>query len=331
MSVPVIAFFNNKGGVGKTSLVYHVASMLAELDFRVVAADMDPQGNLSTAFLGEEKIENLTAQNQFFSVRNSIDPIFNMTGKQRPTQTISLADNLALLPADIYLANVEDVLSDAWLKCLNGSEYAFQVTQAIPLAIQDAARVHDADVVLVDMGPNVGSLNRAVLLATSSVVVPVAADLYSIQGLRVIGNKLSEWRSEWRERIDRRVMNNLQLPKLLMNPIGYVVTHHIGIFRRQIRAEYQWLSRLPETYRTAVLHEVDGGCPNVEDDPNCIGIVKHFRSLMSMALEVNKPIFKLRPGDGAIGAHISTVQDAYKDFKKLALTIAERAQINQTK
>jgi deoxyhypusine synthase len=49
---------------------------------------------------------------------------------------------------------------------------------------------------------------------------------------------------------------------------------------------------------------------------------------MAMALEANKPIFKLKPGDGAIGAHVSTVRDAYQDFKKLSLDILERANIS---
>ena len=48
MSVPVIAFFNNKGGVGKTSLVYHLSWMFADRGTRVIAADLDPQGNASS-------------------------------------------------------------------------------------------------------------------------------------------------------------------------------------------------------------------------------------------------------------------------------------------
>ena len=54
-----IAFFNNKGGVGKTTLVYHIAWMLAELGQRVLAADLDPQANLSSMFLEEERLEEL--------------------------------------------------------------------------------------------------------------------------------------------------------------------------------------------------------------------------------------------------------------------------------
>ena len=52
---PVITFFNNKGGVGKTTLVYHVAWMLADRGYRVVAADLDPQANLTAAFLDDEE------------------------------------------------------------------------------------------------------------------------------------------------------------------------------------------------------------------------------------------------------------------------------------
>jgi cellulose biosynthesis protein BcsQ len=225
MSVPVIAFFNNKGGVGKTSLVYHVSSMLADLDYRVVAADMDPQGNLSAAFLSEGKIEVLAAQEKFYTIRNSIDPVLHGTGALRPTELISVSDNLSLLPADIYLADVEDALSNAWLKCLDRNEHAIRVTGSISLAIHDAVRAHNADVVLMDMGPNIGSLNRAVLLAATSVVIPVAADLYSIQGLRVIGHKLREWSSDWRERLEKLSQNECQLETAKMTPIGYVVTH----------------------------------------------------------------------------------------------------------
>lgn len=50
LAIPVIAFFNNKGGVGKTSLVYHIAWMLSELGWNVLAADLNPQANLTGAF-----------------------------------------------------------------------------------------------------------------------------------------------------------------------------------------------------------------------------------------------------------------------------------------
>ncbi len=51
MKIPVIAFFNNKGGVGKTTIVYHLAWMFADQNLKVIAADLDPQSNLTAAFL----------------------------------------------------------------------------------------------------------------------------------------------------------------------------------------------------------------------------------------------------------------------------------------
>jgi cellulose biosynthesis protein BcsQ len=59
MTVPVLTFFNNKGGVGKTSLAYHLAWMLSDVGYRVLACDLDPQANLTAAFLDEERLETL--------------------------------------------------------------------------------------------------------------------------------------------------------------------------------------------------------------------------------------------------------------------------------
>ena len=54
--------FVNKGGVGKTTLVYHIAWMMKELGKKVLAADLDPQANLSSMFLDEERLETLWAE-----------------------------------------------------------------------------------------------------------------------------------------------------------------------------------------------------------------------------------------------------------------------------
>ena len=62
MSVPVLTFFNNKGGVGKTSLVYHLTWMLSIIGERVLACDLDPQANLTSSFLGEQELESLWSE-----------------------------------------------------------------------------------------------------------------------------------------------------------------------------------------------------------------------------------------------------------------------------
>ena len=69
-----IAFFNNKGGVGKTSLVYHLAWMFSEMGHRVIAADFDPQANLSSMFLNESRLEQLWSGKEGKTVDSDIDP-----------------------------------------------------------------------------------------------------------------------------------------------------------------------------------------------------------------------------------------------------------------
>ena len=59
-----VAFFNNKGGVGKTTLVYHLAWMLSQLGKRVLVVDLDPQANLTSMFLAEEELEHIWSIDQ---------------------------------------------------------------------------------------------------------------------------------------------------------------------------------------------------------------------------------------------------------------------------
>ena len=78
-----IAFFNNKGGVGKTTLVYHLAWMYAELGLSVVAADLDPQANLSAVFLDADRLEQLWPDGDHpDSILGAVSPILSSPWKK---------------------------------------------------------------------------------------------------------------------------------------------------------------------------------------------------------------------------------------------------------
>lgn len=163
MTTPVIAFFNNKGGVGKTSLVYHLAWMMADQGHRVVAADLDPQANLTSAFLDETRIEQLWAEaDGRATVWGAIQPFQDRTGPLGTAPLVTTSDTrLALLPGDLQLATFEDNLSTEWPRCLEGRADAFAVMSTFWRLTQSAADQHDAEVVLVDVGPSLGAINRA--------------------------------------------------------------------------------------------------------------------------------------------------------------------------
>ena len=69
--------------------------------------------------------------------------------------------------------------------------------------MQQAGEKHGADVILIDLGPNLGAINRAALIASDFVVIPLGPDLFSLQGLRNLGPALRRWREGWTERLEQ--------------------------------------------------------------------------------------------------------------------------------
>ena len=118
----IISFFNNKGGVGKTSLVYHLAWMFAERGLKVLAADLDPQANLTGIALSEEALENLFACEPRPTVFTAIAPIKRGVGDLSSVAPIKLASKLRLLLGDLALSEFEDDLSQNWPRCLDRDE-----------------------------------------------------------------------------------------------------------------------------------------------------------------------------------------------------------------
>ncbi|MEB3357999.1 MAG: AAA family ATPase [Synechococcales bacterium] len=335
MTAPIIAFFNNKGGVGKTSLVYHLAWMYSDLGLRVVAADLDPQANLTSAFLDEDRLEELWELDERpNTIYRCVKPLLRGIGDIANPDLEEIEPDLALLIGDLQLSGFEDELSSQWPDCLDRKERAFRVISAFWRLLNQTAIAHQADVVLVDLAPNLGAINRAALIAADYMVVPLSPDLFSLQGLKNLGPTVWRWRQEWQERIPKNPAADLMLPKGQMQPIGYVILQHGIRFDRPVKAFQRWIEKIPETYTKNVLEQ-----PAAEDepsadpeqifstpaiDPSCLALLKHYQSLMPMAQEAHKPIFHLKPADGAIGAHVAAVKNVYWDFKDLAQKIAER-------
>jgi len=324
-----IALFNNKGGVGKTSLVYHLAWMYADLGVSVVAADLDPQANLTSMFVDEERLEGLWNEGQQpRTVYGAIQPLLDGTGDITPPHVQHVSEHIGLLVGDLTLSAFEDELSSQWPRSIGGEIRAFRVLSAFWRIIEQAASMRDAELVLIDVGPNLGALNRAVLINAQHVVIPLAPDLYSLQGLKNLGPTLRRWKGEWAERHARNPVADLSLPAGEMKPAGYVVMQHAVRLDRPVKAYDRWMARIPGVYRESVLDEDATKSPvKVVDDSHCLSALKHYRSLMPLAQEARKPMFFLKPADGAIGGHAQAVSECYKDFCELARGIARKCRM----
>lgn len=161
-------------------------------------------------------------------------------------------------------------------------------------------------------------------LSTDHVVIPLAPDLFSLQGLRNLGPTLREWRKGWMRRLDDAPDGLDGLPQGTMNPAGYVLLQHGVRLNKPVKAYDKWISRIPGEFHRSILGQGDTPL-TVKDDPSCLGLLKNYHSLVPLAQDARKPIFALTHADGAFGGHLTAARESYTDFKALALRVIDAA------
>ena len=325
-----VAFFNNKGGVGSTSLVYHLAWMFADRGCSVLAVDLDPRADLTAMFLDEAQLEQLWEGGADQTIYEALLPLIGRVGDVSEPLLQRLTGGLHLIPGNLSLSGFEDLLSENWPKCLDGDTSAFRVLSAFHRIVDSAATRCNADIVLLDVGPNLGAINRSALIAASQVVVPLAPDLFSLHGMKNLGPTLRTWRTGWKKSIGALPPDaGINLPSGDMTPVGYVVMQQGIRDSRPVKAYHRWMNRIPHIYREYILDDAAPfEIPPDETDPHRLALLKHYRSLMPMAMDSRKPIFYLKPADGAVGAHVEAVRACYTDFLSLAKIIGGRAGVS---
>lgn len=225
MPVEIITVFNNKGGVGKTTLTFHLAHALAELGHKVLAVDLDPQCNLSIYCLPVNEIQAIwDAENSFIdepgfaSAREALSPAkfkkfcesprtihFTLKPAEEGTgdleelpPPIELNENLHLIPGRLTLHMFEEALARRWSEAFVGQPLAIRTLSEIRRVITKYAEDYGYDYAIVDTSPSLGQLNKTVLSTVDAFLVPCAPDLFSLYGIRNIGNSLNRWTAELR-------------------------------------------------------------------------------------------------------------------------------------
>jgi chromosome partitioning protein len=323
-----IVVFDAAGSTRKIGLVYHLSHMFSRIGCPTIAVDLDPQANLTSAFLDEDQLENLW-DNDRDTILSCVEPILQGTGDIQHPSTIEIANRLWLLAGDLGLSRFEDKLSESWTKGFSSDPAALRTTSSFYRIIQQAAEDTGAVLSLLDVGPNLGAINRAALLSADYLMVPLAADLFSLQGLKNLGPAIRNWKELWGRTRDLASDGiSFPLPQGEVEPAGYIVLQHAVRLDRPVKAYRRWLERIPAVYQESVLGRALSTRVFLSDeDPNCLATLRNYRSLMPMAQDARKPMFDLRPADGAIGSHAQLVQTCYVEFQSLATRIAEKCQL----
>ncbi len=324
-----LAFFNARGGVGKTTLTFNVAHMMTRLGYRVVAADLDPQCDLTAMMLPDEELVDLweRSQDPHRTGASCVGRVLRGDGELRaprllpvPSPASSPAD-LWLLPGDPALVQSEPTLANAWAT-VDGDDRALPRVTSIERLLHAASRTAQADVVIVDVGPGLTALNRAALIACDAVVVPVAPDLFSLQGLRSSGPSLRAWRDEWVALAERLRGRHPDLPVHAMSVLGYVIPRHVARSDRPLEGHRDWIQKIPTAFHEHVIGRPAERETVVQDDVACLARLEHFSSLVPIAQLSRKPLFDLRASEGIGGGQLQSVARARTEFADLSRKIA---------
>ena len=312
-----LVLFNHKGGVGKTTLTVNLAHALVNLGKRVLLVDTDPQCSLSSFFLEEEFLDQLLDESESANgntLWSALQPVSEGTGGLGAIKAVKIKDGLYLAVGDIRLSNYENSLSDSWNQCLSRNRRGYFCTAALSTLVDSLVNKTHADFVFFDAGPNIGPLNRAVLLDCTHFIVPAACDLFSSRALKTLGFALSDWVATW-ERI--REMAPDGSPLLAGNPIllGYV-PQGFRVYRGEMaQSPFSVLSKLESRIVDFVWKPLQSayGLP-AKDRPSKLklGQIKFFGSLVTDAQNQGEPLWRVSGGNADLK------EDARRVFSELA-------------
>lgn len=327
-----VGFFNNKGGVGKTTLLCNMAASLAiKYGKKVLVIDADPQCNASAYLLPEDVIEKLYLWDSYASIDAFFEPVRRGKGYPETLPSIVQSERFCvdLIAGDPKLSLREDLLATDWLSTKNGEPRGFQTTFALRELV---SRLDKYDYVLVDMGPSLGALNRSLLLAVDAFLMPVSVDIFSLMAVDNILQVIKSWSEDLSDAIESYKKKEGGGFKIAGKDVswdlkfaGYVTQQYtakkregvrqaVAAFERIIARQQEELSELCKHFATSL-------------EVARLGVVPTLHSVVPLSQEVHAPIFSLGAKDGIVGAHYNKVQEAGEFYHSITQNFLDRVKL----
>ncbi len=203
----LISVFNNKGGVGKSTICWNLADALGRRNKKVLLIDFDPQCNLSIAMLGDDLfVSKLPTQNVPYgtTIRSFLQRFLQNTGGEEIFlhKGPHTSNNVSLIAGDFWLNVYADSLN-VGADLLTGTGLTRYVAlQKIVSAAQDK-NGGPFDFVIIDLPPSFGALVRAAFYSSNYYIVPCTSDNFSVYCVGLIGQMVPSFIRDWQIGIDR--------------------------------------------------------------------------------------------------------------------------------
>lgn len=248
----IIAFSNQKGGVGKTTTCVNMSAYLASKGYKCLIVDLDPQGN-ATSGLGFSKSE----------IKNSVYNVMIDDMPLRDAVSTTMVENLDILPSNIDLAGAEVELV-----------YIKSREHVLKRELEQAKETYDF--ITIDCPPSLGLLTINALACSDTVIIPIQSEYYALEGLSQLMNTI------------KLVVKHLN-PSLKIEGVVLTMSDNRAIISRQISSEIKKFFG-KRVYETAIPRNIrlaeapSHGVPIMLHDVKCSG-AKAYLALTEEFLE----------------------------------------------
>ena len=295
-----IAIYNHKGGVGKTTLTVNIAYALTALKKKVLLVDSDPQCNLTSYLVDAGVVDDMldaSETSKGSTLWSAIKPVAEGVGEARLIKPLEV-NELLLLPGDILLSKFEQDLYQFWGDSFLRRVRGYRGTAALSALVNEIAINHGVDYIFYDSGPNIGPLNRSILLDCDAFIVPAACDSFSIRAFKTLGETLADWIRDWKMALSLAPDNVYLLPGR-PRMIGYL-PQRFRVYAGGVASDYaHFLTRIDKRISADVgakLRSLDEELAPLEFQSR-LGLVKDFGRLAAMGQDRGLPIWDVGNGN----------------------------------
>lgn len=340
--VQKIALFNHKGGVSKTTTTFNLGWMLASKGKRVILVDADPQCNLTGMALGEETEDDEARIQEIYdttsNIKTGLAPAFE--AQPRAIEAVNCVpiqnrDDLFLLPGHVGLAEYEVTLGIA--QELSGS---IQTLKNLPGAINEllekTAAKFNADYILVDMSPSLGSINQNLLMISDFFLVPTTADFFSVMAINSLTKVLPKWAAWARTASSLPILKeaNYPFPEVNLRFLGTIVQNYRIIRGKETAAFQLWIEKIEEAVakelvpvlrRSNLTLPISAYGQQGIEDSFSLAKISNFNSLIALSQEHRTPVYALTPQQlRQTGVVLENNQNKQEEFRKTFSDLADK-------
>jgi cellulose biosynthesis protein BcsQ len=296
-----IVIYNHKGGVGKTTLTINLAFALASIGKNVLLVDSDPQCNITSYLIDDITLDDLldhSDEDEGKTIWSSIKPLIEATGDVKKIEPIQQGQRLFLLPGDIRLSEFEADLNKFWTECLERRMRGFRGVCGLSILVNQVSEAHDIDYVFYDCGPNIGPLNKVILLDCDCFIVPAACDLFSVRALKTLGHTLAGWIKSW-DTIVNQAPDGIYLLPGRPRFLGYI-PQRFRVYREEPSSTYRpFYSKIERNVNSEILSifkKEDSSLASRSIRDLRIGEVKDFGPLATAGQSEGRPMWEVSKG-----------------------------------